>query len=105
MNYVGSQPNRARAGSVEPHRCGFLTKAHNHEKWIPLGVARITADAEDGEILDSESARHITLEHALLEEGHRNIQTILVFTQKMRSPSLIHHGSVWRGGVRGYRGV
>ena len=44
-------------------------------------VARVTADAVSGEILDSELARDITrsLEHTPLEGGLRDIQTILVF--------------------------
>ena len=44
-------------------------------------VARVTADAVSGEILDSELARDITrsLEHTPLEGGPRDIQTILIF--------------------------
>ena len=52
-------------------------------------VARVTADAVNGEILDSELAR--------------DIQTILVFAaSKMESPSPIPQVSVRRGGVLGY---
>ena len=70
-------------------------------------VARVTADAVSGEILDSELARDITrsLEHAPLEGGSRDIQTILVFEEsKVKSPSPILQDSVRRGGVRGYQG-
>ena len=55
-------------------------------------VARVTADAVNGEILDSELARDITksLEHTPLEGGSRDIQTILIFeASKVRSPSPI----------------
>ena len=68
-------------------------------------VARVTADAVNGEILDSELARDITrsLEHIPLERGLRDIQTILVFeASKVKSPSPILQDSVRRGGVRGY---
>ena len=68
-------------------------------------VARVTADAVKGEILDSELARDITrsLEHTTLEGGPRDIQTILVFeASKVKSPSPILQDSVRRGGVRGY---
>ena len=69
-------------------------------------VARVTADAVSGKILDSELAQDITrsLEHSPLEGGPQDIQTILVFeASKARSPSLILQDSVRRGGVRGYR--
>ena len=68
-------------------------------------VARVTADAVNGEILNSELARDITrsLEHTPLEGGPREIQTILIFeASKVRSPSPILQDSVRRGGVRGY---
>ena len=68
-------------------------------------VARVTADAVSGEILDSELARDITrsLEHTPLEGGPRYTQTILIFeTSKVKSPSPILQDSVRRGGVRGY---
>ena len=68
-------------------------------------VARVTADAVSGEILDSELARDITisLEHTPLEGGPRDIQTILVFeASKVKSPSPILQDSVRRGGVRGH---
>ena len=68
-------------------------------------VARVTADAVSGEILDSELARDITrsLEHSPLEVGPRDIQTILIFeASRVRSPSPILQDSVRRGGVRGY---
>ena len=70
-------------------------------------VARVTADAVSGEILDSELARDITRsqEHTPLEGGPRDIQTILIFeASKVRSPSPILQDSVRRGGVRGYQG-
>ena len=63
-------------------------------------VARVTADAVNGEILDSELARDITrsLEHTPLEGGSRDIQTILVFeVSKVKSPSPILQDSVRRG--------
>ena len=43
-------------------------------------VARVTADAVNGEVLDSELARDTarSLEHTPLEGGLRDIQTILV---------------------------
>ena len=46
-------------------------------------VARVTADAVNGELLDSELARDITrsLEHTPLERGLRDFQTILVFEE------------------------
>ena len=59
-------------------------------------VARVTADAVNGEILDSELARDITrsLEHTPLERGPRDIQTILVFeASKVKSPSPILQAS------------
>ena len=65
-------------------------------------VARITADAVNGEILDSELARDRTrsLEHTPLEGEPRDIQTILVIqVSKVRSPSTILQDSVRRGGV------
>ena len=68
-------------------------------------VARVTADAVNGEILDSELARDITrsLEHTPLEGGPRDIQTILVFEEsKVKSPSPILQDSARRGRVRGY---
>ena len=70
-------------------------------------VARVTADAVSGEILDSELARDITrsLEHTPLEGGPRDIQTILIFeASKVRSPSPILQDTVRRGTVRGYQG-
>ena len=63
-------------------------------------VARVTADAVNGEILDSELARDITrsLEHTPLEGGPRDIQTILVFeVAKVKSPSPILQDSIRRG--------
>ena len=68
-------------------------------------VARVTADAVNGEVIDSELARDITrsLEHTPLEGGSRYIQTIQVFeVSKMKSPAPILQDSVRRGGVRGY---
>ena len=68
-------------------------------------VARVTADAVSGEILDPKLARDITrsLEHTPLEGGPRDIQRILVFeASNMKSPSPILQDSVRRGGVRGY---
>ena len=70
-------------------------------------VARVTADAVSGEILDSELTRDITrsLEHTQLEGGPRDIQTILTFeASKVRSPAPILQDSVRRGGVRGCQG-
>ena len=55
-------------------------------------VARVTADAVNGEILDSELVRYImrSLEHTPLEGGPRDIQTILVLeASKVKSPSPI----------------
>ena len=55
-------------------------------------IARVTADAVSGEILDSELARDITrsLEHTPLEGGLRDIQTIFIFeASKVRAPSPI----------------
>ena len=45
------------------------------------GIARVTEDAVNGELLDSELARDITrsLEHTPLEGGPRDIQTISIF--------------------------
>ena len=68
-------------------------------------VARVTADAVSGEILDSELARDRTrtLEHTLLEGGPRDTQTILVFeASKVKSPSPILQDAVRRGRVRGH---
>ena len=68
-------------------------------------VARVPADAVNGEILDSELARDITrsLEHTPLEGEPRDIQTNLVFEEsKVKSPSAILQDSARRGGVRGY---
>ena len=70
-------------------------------------IARVTADAVSGEILDSELARDIarSLEHTPLEGGPQDIQTILIFeASKVRSLSPILQDSVRRGGVRGYQG-
>ena len=56
--------------------------------WIDV-IARVTADAVSGEILDSELTRDITrsLEHTPLEGGPRDIQTILIFeASNLRSP-------------------
>ena len=53
-------------------------------------VAGVTADAVNGEVLDSELARDIarSLEHTPLERGPHDIQTILVFeASKVKSPS------------------
>ena len=58
-------------------------------------VARVTADAVSGEILASKMSRDLTrsLEHAPVEGGPRDIQTILVFeVAKVKSPSLILFG-------------
>ena len=68
-------------------------------------VARVTADAVNGEILDPELARDITrsLEHTPLEGGPRDIQTTPVFeVSKVKSPSPILQYSGRRGRVRGY---
>ena len=53
-------------------------------------VARVTADAVSGEILDSELARDITrsLEHTPLEGGPRDIQTILIFEASKVRPAI-----------------
>ena len=62
-------------------------------------VARVTADAVSGEILDSELARDLTrsLEHTPLGTGPRDIQTVLIFeASKVRSPSPILQDSVQR---------
>ena len=70
-------------------------------------IARVTADAVSGKILDSELARDITrsLEHTPLQGGPRDIQTILIFeASKVSSPSPILQDSVRRGRVRGYQG-
>ena len=63
-------------------------------------VVRVTADAVNGEIPDSELARDITrsLEHTPLEGQLREFQTILFFdASKMESPSPILQDSVRRG--------
>ena len=68
-------------------------------------VARVTADAVNGEILDSELARDITrsLEHTPLEGEPRDIQTILVReASKVKSPSPTLQDYVRQGEVRGY---
>ena len=68
-------------------------------------VASVTADAVNGETLDSELARDITrsLEHTPSEGGPRDIQTIQVFeVSKLKSPSPILQDSARRGGLRGY---
>ena len=68
-------------------------------------VARVTADAVNGDILDSELARDTTrsLERTPLEGVPRDVQTIPVCeVSKVKSPSLILQDSVRRGGVRGY---
>ena len=67
-------------------------------------VARVTADAVNGEILDSELPRDITrsLEHTPLEGGPRDIQTILIFeASKVKSLAPILQDSVRRGRVHG----
>ena len=67
-------------------------------------VARVTADAVNGEIFDSKLVRDMTrsLEHTPLEGGPRDIQTIPVFeVPKVKSPSPILLDSVRRGRVRG----
>ena len=64
-------------------------------------VARVTADAVNGEILDSELARDMTrsLEHTPLEGVPRDFQTIPVCeVSKVKSPSPILQDSVRRGG-------
>ena len=64
-------------------------------------VARVTADAVNGEIVDSELARD--MDHTPLEGWPRDIQTILVFeVSKVKSPSPMFQDSVLRSGVRGY---
>ena len=63
-------------------------------------VARVTADAVNGETLDSELARDTTrsLEHTPMEGGPRDIQTITVFeASKVKSPSPILQDPVRRG--------
>ena len=78
-------------------------------KSVPLWsdvVPRVTADAVNGEILDSELARDITrsLEHTPLERGPRDIQTILIFEgSKVKSPSPILQDSVRRGNARRWK--
>ena len=77
VNYVGARPN----GGQSPSR--YCTN------WV---VALVTADAVNGEILDSEMAQDRTriLEHTPLEGGPRDIQTILLFeVPKVKSPSPI----------------
>ena len=62
-------------------------------------VARVTADAVNGEILDSELARDIT-RHTPLEGRSRDIHTILVFeASKVKSPSPILQDSFGEGCV------
>ena len=81
-----------------------LTTMTGGPAWSDV-VARVTADAVNGEILDSGLARDITrsLEHTPLEGGPRDIQTILVFeVSKVKSPSPVLQDSVTRGGVGGY---
>ena len=122
VNYVGARPNGVNLPRILQEM--GLAGDRNLTAWTrtdissrtrrttmkggPLWsdvVARITEDAVNGEILDSELARDRTrsLKHTPLEEEPRDIQTILVFqVSKVRSPSTILQDSVRRGGVRGY---
>ena len=65
-------------------------------------VARVTADAVSGEILDAELARDITrsLEHTPLEGGPRDSQTILIFevavTDSPRLSSARESAWIWK---------
>ena len=123
VNYVGARPNGVnlprilqemgfagdKAGSMDSNRHEISNETHNYEGglvWSDV-IARVTADAVSGEILDSELAREITrsLEQPPLEGGPRDIQTMLIFeASKVRSPSPILQDSVRGGGVRGYQG-
>ena len=124
VNYVGARPNGVNLpqvlqelGIAGDRNLAAWTRTDMSSRtrrttmkggpvWSDV-VARVTADAASGEILDSELARDITrsLEHTPLEGGPRDIQTILIFeASKVRSPSPILQDSVRRGGVRGYQG-
>ena len=107
VNYVGARPNGINLLGVLQElgiACGrnfaawtrtdmrSRTRRTTMKGGLVWGdvVARVTADAVNGEILDSELARDITrsLEHTPLEGGPRDIQTILVFEEsKIKSPS------------------
>ena len=124
VNYVGARPNGVnlprllqemglagdrklaawtRTDMSSPTR---RTTVKGGPVWSDV-IARVTADAVSGEILNSELARDITrsLEHTPLEGGLRDIQTILVFeASQVKSPSQILQDCVRRGGVRGYQG-
>ena len=121
VNYVSARPNGVNLPQVL-HELG-TAGGRNLSAWTRTGmsprtksttmkggplsdvVARVTADAVNGEILDSELARDKTrsLEHTPLEGGPRDIQTILVFeASKVKSPSPILQDTVRRWWVRGY---
>ena len=111
VNNVGARPNGVNLPRIlqEMGLAGDRNLARRTTmKGGPVGsdvVARVTADAVSGEILDSELARDTTrsLEHTPLEGGPRDIQTILVFeASRVKSPSPILQDSVRRGRVRGY---
>ena len=122
VNYVGARPNGVNLprilqdmGLVGGRNLAAWTRTDMSSRtrrttmkgglvWSDV-IARVTADAVNGEILDSELARHITrsLEHTPSEGGPRDIQTILVFeVSKVTSPSPILQDSVRKGRVRGY---
>ena len=122
VNYVGARPNGVNLprilqemGLASDRNLAACTRTDMRSRtrrttmkggpaWSDV-VARVTADAVSGEILDSELARDITrsLEHTPLEGGPRDIQTILVFeASTVKSPSPILQDSVRREGVRGY---
>ena len=122
VHYVGARPNGVNLPRILQEM--GLAGDRNLAAWTPTDVssrtrrktmkggpvwsdvvARVTADAVSGEILDSELARDTmrSLEHTPLEGRPRDIQTILVFeASRVKSPSPILQDSVRRGRVRGY---
>ena len=114
VNYVGARPNGVNLARIVQEmglagnkKLAAWTRTNMSSRdWSDV-VARVTADAVSGEILDSELARDITrlLEHTPLEGGPRDIQTVSILeASKLKSPSPILQDSVRRGGVRGYQG-
>ena len=96
VNHVGARPNGVNLPRVLQElgiagdKSGSMDS--NRRELSKDVIARVTADAVSGEILDSELARDITrsLEHTPLEGGPRDIQTILLFeASKVKSPSPI----------------
>ena len=124
VSYVGARPNGVNLprilqemGLAGGRNLAAWTRTYMSSRTRPTTmkdgpvwsdvVARVTADAVSGEILDSELPRDITRsrEHTPLEGGPRDIQTILIFeASKVRLPSPTLQDSVRRGGARGYQG-